>query len=204
MKNRLIILGSFRPRGRCAQIAKALEASYTEADPKVSVTVFSLAQEQVGPCRACNSCACDDLCTVDDDMQKLYTLLEGADEVTAISPVFFAGPSAQFKALLDRLQFFFWQYSEEREAGKAEASASKASAKGLSAEGRLWPKKRPLRLFVVGDGNDPHGIEPLVICVRSAFAIAGFRLEDVFYGIGLDEESLDDMVAHPEPYRYRV
>ena len=92
-------------------------------------------------------------------MRELYALLDDADELVVVSPVYFAGPPAQLKALLDRLQPYFW-------------SDARADA------------KRPAVLHVVGEGGDPHGFEPLVGIVRSALACAGFALLTVYDWVG--------------------
>ena len=44
--------------------------------------------------------------------------------------------------------------------------------------------KRPAKLMVVGQGGDPHGFGPLETIMRSALAVAGFRLEEVLPCIG--------------------
>jgi multimeric flavodoxin WrbA len=85
--------------------------------------------------------------------------LDEADELHVVSPVYFAGPPSQFKALLDRLQPHYWKNT------------------------RTLPK-RPAYLHVVGEGGDPHGFEPLVTICRSALSVAGFTLETVTPYIG--------------------
>ena len=40
------------------------------------------------------------------------------------------------------------------------------------------------KLMVVGQGGDPHGFGPLETIMRSALAVAGFRLEEVLPCIG--------------------
>ena len=54
---------------------------------------------------------------------------------------------------------------------------------------RTRARKRPCTLHVVGEGGDPHGFDPLVGCVRSAAAVAGFRLERVLDWVGKIDES---------------
>lgn len=92
-------------------------------------------------------------------MAELLRLLRVADELTLVSPVYFAGPPSQLKAVLDRFQPCYWA--------------------GL----RKGPK-RPAHLIAVGEGGDPHGFEPLVVICRSALAVAGFELVDVQARIG--------------------
>lgn len=104
-----------------------------------------------------------------DDMDGVLQSLTSSAELIVVSPVYFAGPPAQFKALLDRLQPFF--YSDVR--------------KG---------EKRIAHLVVVGDGGDPHGFEPLVVCTRSALSVAGFSLQDVTSCIGMTvDEAVDEV-----------
>lgn len=129
----------------------------------------------VGGCTGCDACrdniaklaelgeeALDDdfaPCVIDDDMQEIYEFIDAADEITVVSPVYFAGPPSQLKALLDRLQPYYWTNARVEE-------------------------KRPAVLHVVGEGGDPHGFSALVSIVRSALAVAGFRLETVFDWVG--------------------
>ncbi len=98
-------------------------------------------------------------CVIDDDMTEIYELIDTADELIVVSPVYFAGPPAQFKALIDRMQLYFWT------------------------DLRKGPK-RPATLHVIGEGDDPYGFDPLVGIVRSAFSTAGFQLERILDWVG--------------------
>ena len=175
---RLIIVGSPRTNGRSAHLAEMLFEANIDEHPEDELFLVPLSEVEVGPCIACDACRekmpvilKDDggaettvernRCVFDDDMQSLYDLIDDADEITVVSPVFFSGAPAQLKCLLDRLQPYFW------------------------AHGGKYPKaKRPATLHVIGEGGDPHGYEPLVGEVRSALAVAGFRLERVLDWVG--------------------
>lgn len=98
-------------------------------------------------------------CALFDDMQQVYEALDICNELFVVSPVYFAGVPANFKALLDRLQPYFW--TNIRQA-----------------------VKRPAYLYVVGEGGDPHGFVPLVGTVRSALSVAGFHLKEVHDWVG--------------------
>ena len=113
-------------------------------------------------------------CVIDDDMAEVRKHLDAADELIVVSPVYFAGPPAQFKALLDRLQPY-WR-SDVRTRGK-----------------------RPMILHVVGEGGDPHGYDPLVGSVRSAFSVAGFELVSIFDWVGKISEG-GDFLGEPQEY----
>lgn len=119
------------------------------------------------------ACASAALCVIDDDMAEVRELIDSADELIVVSPVYFSGPPAQFKALLDRMQPYFWAAQGARRRNRAAWVAR---------------EKRPLVLHVVGEGDDPYGYAPLVSVVRSAFAAAGFALEAVYDWVGKIDE----------------
>lgn len=173
--NRLIIVGSPRTNGRSAHLANMLFETCIEECPDDELALAPVSTLNVAGCTGCDACrgniaklvefgeeAIDDdfaPCVIDDDMQEIYELIDAADEITVVSPVYFAGPPSQLKALLDRLQPYYWTNARAEE-------------------------KRPAVLHVVGEGGDPHGFSALVTIVRSALAVAGFRLETVFDWVG--------------------
>ncbi|MEG0147240.1 MAG: flavodoxin family protein [Raoultibacter sp.] len=150
----LIICGSPRAKGRSALIASQLYNHLTATQPTALVAAFCVCDHAVAGCQGCDACRQDYSCIIDDDMQLLYELLDTTDMIHVVSPVYFAGAPAQLKAVLDRMQPYFWE--------NVRAQA-----------------KRPAQLYVVGEGGDPHGFDPLVGCVRSALGVAGFSLEAV-------------------------
>ncbi len=173
---RVIITGSPRTQGRSAHIAEMLFEANIDERPEDELFLVPISEIEVGPCIGCGACReltdvtfkADDgterteprpRCIFDDDMQTLYDLLDDADEVTIVSPVYFSGAPAPLKCLLDRLQPYF------------------------HADTRKQPK-RPATLHVLGEGGDPHGFDPLVSEVKSALACAGFRLVTVFDWVG--------------------
>ena len=178
--NRLIIVGSPRTDGRSAHLANMLFETCIEECPDDELALAPVSTLSVAGCIGCDACrgniaklvelgeeALDDdfaPCAIDDDMQEIYELIDAADEITVVSPVYFAGPPSQLKALLDRLQPYYWTNARAEE-------------------------KRPAVLHVVGEGGDPHGFSALVSIVRSALAVAGFRLETVFDWVGKIDEN---------------
>jgi arsenate reductase len=63
-----------------------------------------VARQNISPCLECGTCEKEGFCAVDDDMQRVYPLLWQADMIVLATPVFFYGPTAQMKALIDRSQ----------------------------------------------------------------------------------------------------
>ena len=181
--NRVIIVGSPRSNGRSAHLAEMLFEACIDECPEDELYLVPVSELQIGPCIGCGGCRKarelvfenDDgsestelrhRCVFDDDMQEIYGLIEDADEITVVSPIYFSGAPSPMKALLDRLQPFFWRWLEER------------AADGPARE------KRPAVLHVVGEGGDSNGYVPLVAEVRSALAVAGFKLERVIDWVG--------------------
>jgi multimeric flavodoxin WrbA/protein-tyrosine-phosphatase len=63
-----------------------------------------VAEKNIMPCIGCRTCEREGFCPLKDDMQEIYPLLWRADLVVMATPVFFYGPPAQMKALIDRSQ----------------------------------------------------------------------------------------------------
>ncbi|BDE97446.1 flavodoxin family protein [Raoultibacter timonensis] len=173
--NRLVVCGSIRPEGKSAFLASALVERLHELYPDDELQLFSLADDiDVDPCIACDYCKLGEGCIIEDPMQDLYGMLDEADSLAIVSPIYFAGPPAQFKAVLDRLQRYFWTDLRTR-------------------------PKRPAELFAIGDGGDPHGFEPLVGIIRSSLAVAGFHVEAVHDCVDRSPEQLQVLAASWEP-----
>lgn len=166
---RTIICGSPRRTGRSAYVAQGLEAMLSKAYPADHVVAVHVGDADISPCIGCDRCRTTGRCFMRDDMDRVISALGDSVELFVVSPVYFAGPPAQYKALLDRLQPCYWKRT------------------------RTQPK-HPAHLVVLGEGGDPHGFEPLEVCTRSALACAGFRLEDVSPCIGIDCD-LDALLA---------
>lgn len=178
MTDELIICLSPRNTGRSAYLARALEAK--KAAEGVFVKTFFLGNHPVDPCEACDACKEDYTCIIDDGMQTLYPLMDAASRISIISPVYFSGPPAQVKAVLDRMQPYYWKQVKEG----------------------VW-EKRDADLFVIGGGGDPHGFEPLIGCMRSALAVAGFTLAGIHNCVQMNEAQLDEVASDPDQFLYQ-
>ena len=65
---------------------------------------MDVARKNITPCQECGTCEKKGFCPIDDDMQEIYPLLRQADIIVMATPIFFYGPTAQMKALIDRSQ----------------------------------------------------------------------------------------------------
>lgn len=202
--HRVILHGSCRADGRSAALADELFNACIDECPEDGVSIVSVSSTEVGPCIGCDECRAvseepihvfqegDPLlpqqavvesealfhhCVIDDDMDEVRKHLDAADELIVVCPVYFASVPAQMKALLDRLQPYYFT------------------------DLRTYPK-RPAVIHVVGAGGDPHGFEPLIGTVRSALSVAGFTVELVLDWVGkirADGEITAEAEEYPLP-----
>jgi multimeric flavodoxin WrbA len=62
---------------------------------------------EISPCIDCRSCKKGELvCTVNDGMKEIYPKIEGADLIIFGTPVYWYGPTAKMKLLIDRMRPF--------------------------------------------------------------------------------------------------
>lgn len=96
------IYGSPRQGGNSvALLDKALEGAESSGAEVKRIYVCKM---KIQGCLECSNCDNTGQCTVQDDMQAVYPLLEEAEVIFLGSPVFFYGLPAQTKALIDRCQ----------------------------------------------------------------------------------------------------
>lgn len=187
-----VLVGSPR-RGNCerlsARVAEAVEAAGCE------VRTALLREHDVAPCVGCGACERTGVCVLfareapgrdapaDPDVAaratsprltfprpgflELLAWLDGLDGLALVAPVYFSGPPAQLKALLDRMQFLWARRYLMR------------CRPPLPGE-----RRRPLLLVAVGGGGDPFGLDPLVTCVRSSLRMMDFELRESCAVIG--------------------
>ncbi|MBW1782393.1 MAG: NAD(P)H-dependent oxidoreductase [Deltaproteobacteria bacterium] len=112
--------GSPRTKGNSAML---LTAFLTEAEQLGALTqLVNVAKKKITPCQECGTCEKEGCCPINDDMQQLYPLLRQADIIAMATPIFFYGPTAQMKAVIDRSQALW----------------SRKYVLGLSDPGRKW------------------------------------------------------------------
>lgn len=94
--------GSPRKNGNTSAILSAFldQAEKLGADTEY----LDVPREKISPCIECGTCEKEGFCSIKDSMQEIYFQLRRADIVVMGTPVFFYGPTAQLKALIDRSQ----------------------------------------------------------------------------------------------------
>jgi putative NADPH-quinone reductase len=101
-KNILILTGSPRKNGNSDILADAFMKGAQEKGH--TVNKIEVAKLNISGCNACDTCwTKDGSCVQCDDMAEIEPLLESADMLVLVSPLYFYGISAQLKTVIDRL-----------------------------------------------------------------------------------------------------
>lgn len=150
----LVVVGSSHVGGKSTKLADAFMGAFNAHG--VQPDYVHLANCSIADCINCSACFETGECVFDDDWEALATKLATADLTLIVAPIYFAGPCANLKAMLDRCQMFF--------------------ARKYVLEDSV-PPKRPAHLVVVGDGGDPFGSQPLELICTSALNCANVRIE---------------------------
>jgi multimeric flavodoxin WrbA len=99
-KRVLGIVGSPRRGGNTEILVDEVLAGAAEAGALTEKVMLSMLD--IGPCRACNACAKMGKCIQADDMHTLLEQMAQSDVWVFGTPVYYWGPTAQFKAFVDR------------------------------------------------------------------------------------------------------
>jgi multimeric flavodoxin WrbA len=101
------------------------------------------------PCLDCRACKRGSFsCALEDDMQMIYSEIQYADIIIFGTPIYWYGPTAKMKLLIDRLRPFI-------------------------ASGSMEGKKA---LVVVPSEEGPDGCKPLIDMFRMSFQYLGVEL----------------------------
>lgn len=176
----LVVVGASRRGGVSDAYANGLVTDLEQCGAQTAL--WRAAEHRVADCVGCACCRPDadaalagpQPCVIVDDMRDLCAMIDAADELHLVCPVYFAGPTGRFKCVLDRLQPY-WEYR----IGPA------------SRFDRASETKRPAILHVIGAGGDPFGYGPLEAIVRSALGSAGFFLRETIDRIGWGQPAVE-------------
>ena len=124
----LAVSGSPRKKGNTAALIneslKPLTAAGFECE------IIHLNDYNFSDCIGCERCRDTYKCPVDDDMQKLYPLIEEADAIILGSPTYFYNITSKMKAFIDRFYCYEIFHESDRSVWMSlnEASAIKYAA----------------------------------------------------------------------------
>ena len=101
MRKKVFVLsGSPRAGGNCDLLCEAFARGAAEAGHEV--VRMTVADREIGFCRACYGCRGTGSCVLKDDMDEILPAMLAADVLVLASPVYFYAISAQMKAVIDR------------------------------------------------------------------------------------------------------
>jgi multimeric flavodoxin WrbA len=104
-----------------------------------------LYEYSISLCIDCRSCKKSDyVCCVTDEMKQIYPLMEDADVIVFGTPVYWYGPSAKMKMLIDRLR----PYVEAKKLRGKRAIVVSPSAEGPTASDPLLEMFRRMFLYI--------------------------------------------------------
>ena len=161
MSKILLINGSPNEKG-CTYTALC-EIADTLAKNDVESEILYLGKKPVAGCIACGKCFQTGRCVFDDKVNEVLEKLDEYDGIVVGSPVYYAGPTGQLCAFLDRLFFC----SERRMAGKLGAAVVSCRRGGASAAfDRLNKYFTICNMIVIGSQywNQVHGFTPEDVC----------------------------------------
>jgi len=112
-----IVTGSPRDGGNTATLAGWIAEAATQAGAEVRMVNAARLDYRVNGCVACMGCQIQDEfeCVIRDEAQPILKSLPEADVLVFATPIYFFGPSAQFKMFLDRAYSLFkFKFQENR------------------------------------------------------------------------------------------
>jgi multimeric flavodoxin WrbA len=94
------VVGSPRRQGNTETVVDMVLRGAQEAGAQVEKIILN--ELTIGPCQACDHCVSTGECTQQDDMPMILEKMRRSHVWVLGTPVYFWGPTAQFKAFLDR------------------------------------------------------------------------------------------------------
>jgi multimeric flavodoxin WrbA len=116
MKSALGIVGSARRNGNTQLLVAKILAGAQEAG--ASTDMIQLSELKIQECNGCLACWKGKPCSKKDDMQGVYARIIASDLLVFGTPVYWYGPTALMKAVVDRFVFFNCEENRAKIRGK--------------------------------------------------------------------------------------
>lgn len=106
MKKVLVLVGSPRKNGNTVTMVNRLKERIKSEE--FHIEVEHLYDHEIDACIDCRVCKKDEMvCKIQDGMQVLYPKIEASDYLIFATPIYWFGPSAKTKLVIDRLRPYF-------------------------------------------------------------------------------------------------
>ncbi|AMK16235.1 flavodoxin family protein [Methanobrevibacter olleyae] len=93
------------PREGASEFLLKKALSELEKEESFETKFITVRDRNINPCTHCDNCVeTKGKCSIDDDMNEIYSLLKESDGIILASPIHFGSISAQLKAIIDRCQ----------------------------------------------------------------------------------------------------
>ena len=156
------IVGSPRRGGNTEVLVDEILSGAAEAGAEVEKVILS--ELDIAPCDACLACEETGQCTIGDDMDALFERMARSNVWVLGTPVFWWGPSAQFKQFIDR-----WYAKIHRAQDKA-----------------LFEGRRVILAIPMGD-SDPETARHIVGMMTDALHYVGATFDATVLAAGVND-----------------
>lgn len=115
-KNILIIDGSPKKRGNTSKLVEWFSEGARSSDGKVEVIRAASLKSKSNGCVSCRKCQKikEYECVINDDVKQVLRKIAKADAIVFATPLYFYGPSAQLKMVIDRMfSLYKWDNSAD-------------------------------------------------------------------------------------------
>lgn len=121
----LMLNGSPKAHGNTALALNEMEKIFKMEN--VETEIIHVGNKAVRGCLACNACAKNGKCAIDDIVNEIAPLFRVCDGLVAASPVYYASANATLTALMDRL-FYSTDFDKTMKVGASVAVARRGGA----------------------------------------------------------------------------
>jgi len=104
-KQILVLFGSPKKNGNTAALVEWFSEGAATRGAGVEVVYTAFLKYKALGCTSCRSCQTqvEYGCVIDDDVKSVFKRMAEADVIVMATPLYFFGPSAQLKAVMDRM-----------------------------------------------------------------------------------------------------
>jgi len=106
------IIGSPRRKGNTHLLVESILKG--AGDGGARTELLFLGDKMIRECDGCHACWKKKACTKNDDMNEIYEKIAGSDVIVFGTPVYWYGPTALIKGLIDRCVYFNCKENREK------------------------------------------------------------------------------------------